>query len=130
MTLDEMELALARFDTIIRILKKQMKNGTNPQATPEVIALFQEWRDDLDIRIGLERISRASLGLIRCRLCKRAVYLLPVLYRRSMKPFRSSSSMNDESAMSSSLSDAAAGYFRASKSRSVCIPGKDGRGTR
>jgi hypothetical protein len=60
MMLDEMELAHARFDMMIRILKEQMKNGTNPQATPEVIALFQEWRDELDIRIELERIKRGT----------------------------------------------------------------------
>jgi hypothetical protein len=60
MTLNELELALARFDTMIRILEQQMKEGTNPQATPEAIAQFQQWRDDLDVRIGLERIKRST----------------------------------------------------------------------
>src|SRR5262245_28261334 len=50
-------------------------------------------------------------------------------YSRSIKPFRSSSSMNDESAMPASFSDAAAGYFFTRKSRIFCMPGKDGRGT-
>jgi hypothetical protein len=63
MTLVEMELALARFDAIIRNLKEQMKNGTNPQATPEVIALFREWRDELDVRIELERTKRSMQGV-------------------------------------------------------------------
>ena len=41
-----------------------------------------------------------------------------------MKRLRSNSLMNDESAISVSFSEAAAGYFATSNSRSVCIPGK------
>lgn len=61
MGLEEMELALANYDAMIRILEKQKKEGTNPQATTEVIAQFQQWRDDLDVRIGLERMRRRCL---------------------------------------------------------------------
>ena len=62
MKLEEMEKALENYDAMIRILKKQMKEGTNPQATPEVIAQLQQWRDDLDAQIGLKRIRHATNG--------------------------------------------------------------------
>ena len=57
MKLEEMELALARFDAMIGILKKQVKDGTNLQAA-EDMARLQQWRDDLDIQIKVERIKQ------------------------------------------------------------------------
>jgi hypothetical protein len=59
MTLEEMELALARIDVMIRFLKKRMSDGTNCHVA-EDISRYQQWRDDLDVRIGLERIKRAT----------------------------------------------------------------------
>ena len=61
MKFEEMKLALANYDAMIRILKKQMEEGTNPEATPEVIAQFQQWRDDLEVRIGVEQTRRLRL---------------------------------------------------------------------
>ena len=55
MKLEEMQKALENYDAMICILRKQMKEGTNRQATTEVIAQFQQWRDDLDARIGVEQ---------------------------------------------------------------------------
>jgi hypothetical protein len=59
MTLEEMELALARIDVMIRFLKKRMSDGTNCRVA-EDITRYQQWRDDLDVRIGLERIKRST----------------------------------------------------------------------
>ena len=61
MKFEEMERALANYDAMIGILKKQMEEGTNPEATPEVIAQFQQWRDHLEVRIGVERTRRLHL---------------------------------------------------------------------
>lgn len=61
MQLEDMERALANYDAMIRILKKQMEEGTNPGATPEVMAQFQQWRDRLEVRIGDERTRRLRL---------------------------------------------------------------------
>lgn len=59
MTLEEMELALARFDAMIGILKKQVKDGTSLQAA-EDMARYQQWRDDLDVQIRVERIKQST----------------------------------------------------------------------
>ena len=55
MKLEEMRKALENYDAMLCILRKRMKEGTNRQATPEVIAQFQQWRDDLEARIGVEQ---------------------------------------------------------------------------
>jgi hypothetical protein len=54
-----MELALARIDAMIGVLKNKVKEGTNPQAA-EDMARYQQWRDDLDVQIRVERIKRAT----------------------------------------------------------------------
>jgi hypothetical protein len=54
MKLEEMELALARIDVMIGFLKKRMNDGTNCHVA-EDIARYQQWRDDLDVQISLER---------------------------------------------------------------------------
>jgi len=59
MTLQEMELALARIDLMIDFLQKKVKDGANGHIA-EDIARYQQWRDDLDIQIGLERIRRGT----------------------------------------------------------------------
>jgi hypothetical protein len=59
MTLEEMELAAARIDAMIDFLKKRMNDKTNCHVA-EDIARYQQWRDELDVRIGLERIRRAT----------------------------------------------------------------------
>jgi hypothetical protein len=58
--LEQMELALARFDTLIRILDNQVNEGS---ATPKIIARLgrlQQLRDNLEVQIGLERIKRGT----------------------------------------------------------------------
>jgi hypothetical protein len=57
MTLAEMELALARIDVMIGFLKGRATERTNPKITEEIVR-YQQWRDDLDLQIGLERIRR------------------------------------------------------------------------
>jgi hypothetical protein len=59
MTLAEMELALARIDVMIGFLKNRMNDGTNCDVA-EDIARYQEWRRDLDVQIGLERIKHST----------------------------------------------------------------------
>jgi hypothetical protein len=59
MKLGEMELALARIDVMISFLKKRMNDGTNSHVA-EDIALYQQWRDALDVQIGLKRIKRGK----------------------------------------------------------------------
>jgi hypothetical protein len=57
MTLAEMELALARIDVMIGFLKRRATERTNPKIAEEIVR-YQQWRDDLDLQIGLERIRR------------------------------------------------------------------------
>ena len=57
MTLEEMELALAKIDAMIGLLKKKLEAGANHQAA-EDMARYQQWRDDLDVQIRVERIKR------------------------------------------------------------------------
>jgi hypothetical protein len=59
MKLGEMELALARIDVMIGFLKKRMNDGTDRHVA-EDIARYQQWRDDLDVQIGLARIKRGN----------------------------------------------------------------------
>jgi hypothetical protein len=59
MTLAEMELALARIDVMIGFLRNRMNDGTKCDVA-EDIARYQEWRDDLDVQIGLERIKHST----------------------------------------------------------------------
>jgi hypothetical protein len=62
MKIEEMELAIARIDLMIGFLKKQIQEGTNnPQAAAD-IARYQQWRDDLEVQISLERIKRIKRG--------------------------------------------------------------------
>jgi hypothetical protein len=57
MTLEQMELARERIDVMIGFLKSRTTERTDPEAAAD-IARFQQWRDDLDVQIGLERIRR------------------------------------------------------------------------
>jgi hypothetical protein len=57
--LKQMELAIATYNAVIRILKNQMKEGA-ADATGQAIAQYQEWRDNLDVEIALERIKQGS----------------------------------------------------------------------
>jgi hypothetical protein len=58
MKLKRLELAIANYNTMIRTLKKQMKQGmANSRATRQAIARYQRGRDALDVRLGLERIT-------------------------------------------------------------------------
>jgi hypothetical protein len=59
MKLEEMELALARINVMIGSLKKRMNDGTNCHVA-EDIARYQQWRDDLDVQVGLARIKRGK----------------------------------------------------------------------
>jgi hypothetical protein len=59
MKLEEMELAQARIDVMIGFLKKRMNDGTDRHVA-EDIARYQQWRDDLDVQISLERIRRGT----------------------------------------------------------------------
>jgi len=59
MTLEEMELELARIDLIIGNLKKQVTERTNPQAAKDM-ARYLQWRNNLDVRIGLEQIKQGT----------------------------------------------------------------------
>jgi len=59
MTLEEMELAVARIDAMIDFLKKRMNDRPHCHVADD-IARYQRWRDDLDVQIGLERIRRAT----------------------------------------------------------------------
>jgi hypothetical protein len=59
MTLAEMELALARIDVMIDFLKNRMSDGTNCDVAKDM-ARYQQWRDDLDAQIGLERVKRGT----------------------------------------------------------------------
>jgi hypothetical protein len=61
MKLEEMELALARFDALLSFLRKQLKAGTNPRAVKD-IARYQRLRNDLDVQISLERNKRTYSG--------------------------------------------------------------------
>jgi hypothetical protein len=58
-TLEEMELALVRLDAMPGILKRQVVEGTNAQVA-EDMARYQEWRDDLDVEIALERMKQGT----------------------------------------------------------------------
>jgi hypothetical protein len=68
MTLEEMELALARIDVMIGVLKKKVKEGTNNPQAAEDMARYQQWRDDLDVQIRVERIRRSTYQLPTRRL--------------------------------------------------------------
>jgi hypothetical protein len=57
--LAEMELALARIDVMIGFLRKRMSDGKGRHVA-EDIALYQQWRDALDVQIGLKRIKRGK----------------------------------------------------------------------
>jgi hypothetical protein len=57
MTLEQMELARARIDMIIDFLRNRTTERTD-RKVPADIARYQEWRDDLDVQVGLERIRR------------------------------------------------------------------------
>jgi inorganic pyrophosphatase/exopolyphosphatase len=59
MTLAEMELALARIDAMIGFLKNRTTERTDRKVAAD-IARYQEWRDDLDVQIGLERIKHST----------------------------------------------------------------------
>jgi hypothetical protein len=69
LTLEEMELAQARLDLMIRFLQRRLTEGANRQ-TAEDIARYQQWHNDLDVEIGLERIRR---GTFRRRGRRRAL---------------------------------------------------------
>jgi hypothetical protein len=51
----QMELAIENYNAMIRALKKQAT--TNSVATRKAIAQYQQWRDGLDVQLGLERTS-------------------------------------------------------------------------
>jgi hypothetical protein len=54
--LKAIELAIANYNTMIRTLKKQMQEGTaNSCAFRQALAQYQQWREDLDVKLGLER---------------------------------------------------------------------------
>jgi hypothetical protein len=56
--LKRMELAIAKYNAMIRALKQQMKKRTaDSLATRQAIARYQRSRDVLDLRLGLERIT-------------------------------------------------------------------------
>jgi hypothetical protein len=55
MTLEQMELARARIDVMIGFLKNRTTERTDRKVAAD-IAQYQDWRDDLDVQIGLERI--------------------------------------------------------------------------
>lgn len=57
MTLEEMELARARIDVMIGLLKNRTTDRTDRKVAAD-IARYQEWRDDLDAQIGLKRIRQ------------------------------------------------------------------------
>jgi hypothetical protein len=59
MTFEEMEFALWRIDVMLGLLKRSVERGTDPQAAEDMTRL-QQWRDDLDVQIGLERIKRGT----------------------------------------------------------------------
>jgi len=48
MTIEELEVALARIDVVLGLLKWEI-------GTKDMI-LLQRWRDDLDVEISLERL--------------------------------------------------------------------------
>jgi len=52
MTIEELEVALARVDVALGLLKREI--GT------EHMTLLQRWRDDLDVEISLERLRRIT----------------------------------------------------------------------
>jgi hypothetical protein len=55
--LKAIELAIANYNAMIRILKKQMQEGTaNSWAFRQALARYQRWREDLDVQLGLERV--------------------------------------------------------------------------
>jgi hypothetical protein len=51
--LKAIELAIANYNAMIRTLKKQMQEGT--ANFRQALAQYQEWREDLDVQLGLER---------------------------------------------------------------------------
>jgi hypothetical protein len=54
--LKAIELAIANYNAKIRILKKQMQEGTANSCTfRQALARYQQWREDLDVQLGLER---------------------------------------------------------------------------
>jgi hypothetical protein len=54
--LKAIELAIAKYNAKIRILKKQMQEGTANSCTfRQALARYQQWREDLDVQLGLER---------------------------------------------------------------------------
>jgi hypothetical protein len=57
MTLEEIELARARIDVMIGLLKNRTTERTDRKVAAD-ISRYQEWRDDLDAQIGLKRISQ------------------------------------------------------------------------
>jgi hypothetical protein len=60
MTLEEMEVAIARIDLMIALLRKQLQEGTDVRRVAADLARYQRWRDDLDVQISLERIRRGT----------------------------------------------------------------------
>jgi hypothetical protein len=56
--LEWMELAIANYNAQIRALKRQMpRRRGDPSVTRKAIALYQQFRDDLDVQLGLERLD-------------------------------------------------------------------------
>jgi hypothetical protein len=54
--LKRMELAIKNYNAMIRALKKQAT--TNSVATRKAIVQYQQWRDEFDVQLGLERIAQ------------------------------------------------------------------------
>jgi hypothetical protein len=59
MTIEEMEFALWRMDVMLGLLKRSVERGTDPEAA-EDMARLQQWRDDLDVEISLEKIRQGT----------------------------------------------------------------------
>jgi hypothetical protein len=57
MTIEELEVALARIDVMLGLLKREIGQGTNPQDAEDMTLLLR-WRDDLDVEISLERLRQ------------------------------------------------------------------------
>jgi uncharacterized protein with von Willebrand factor type A (vWA) domain len=55
--LKRMEFAIANYNATIRALKKQARNGSaDSLVTRQTIARYQQARNDLDVKLGLEQI--------------------------------------------------------------------------
>jgi hypothetical protein len=53
--LEMIERAITNYNANIRALKKQMQGTGDTSATRKAISLYQHFRNDLDVQLGLER---------------------------------------------------------------------------